>query len=64
MFECDRYFVNEEMWATDNFIPPDLPEGRTNPSLVVLDDYLYVIGGLGDSSKIYSLDLNTYPYSF
>lgn len=47
IYECDCYKVGLERWAVDDEIPPELPEGRTNPSLTVIADNLYVIGGIG-----------------
>jgi hypothetical protein len=38
---------------------PNLPDGRTNPSLIVVDSCLCVIGGQGLTQNILLLDLQT-----
>ena len=52
--ECDRYNIKTNEWHA----MPDLPEGRVNPSLIVLQHTLYCIGGCtSETNNIYSLDL-------
>ena len=41
ILECDRYLPFEDTWSP----VPNLPDGRTNPSLAVIQQKLYVIGG-------------------
>jgi hypothetical protein len=54
LLECDRYYPYEDEWVqeTDKLMP-NLPEGRTNPSVIALNHHLYVIGGIGETGDIF-----------
>jgi len=44
ILECDRYSPVENKWE----IMPNLPEGRINPSLLPIENFLYVFGGVSE----------------
>lgn len=45
ILECDRYLPEEDKWE----IMPNLPEGRINPTVLAIDHFLYVFGGVSDN---------------
>jgi len=51
--QCEVYQPWQDRW--DRL--PSLVEGRINPSLTVVEDQLYCIGGFGNSTMIQYLNL-------
>ena len=51
--DCDDYNVLEDKWD----LMPSLPQGRIGPSLIVVNQTLYCIGGVGKLSNILSFSL-------
>ena len=58
MLECDRFYPYKNAWDTKTEdLMPNLPEGRTNASVIAIQNHVYVVGGIGLTSDIFSLDM-------
>ena len=44
---CHRYNTITNTWRKDF---GELPDGRLNPSLIIIDQFLFCIAGLGDTN--------------
>ena len=38
---------------------PSLPSGRISPNLMIMNEKLYLVGGIGEDNFIYVIDLKT-----
>ena len=50
---CFKYSIVENIWSK----LPDLYYGRISPNLMIMDEKLYCVAGLGETNSIYVLDL-------